>query len=47
VGRDKYLGEVFRSEMRSKRKNRISGVSSVLDDTPGGQYEEILQRLIS
>ena len=47
VGRDKYLGEVFRSETRSKRKNRISGVSSVLDDTPGGQYEEILQRLIS
>ena len=47
VGKDKYLGEVFRSETRDRRKNRAENAGSVLDDMPGRQYEEILQKLIS
>ena len=46
VGRDKYLGEVRRSEQRTKRRNRVDGANTLLPEC-GGQYEEILERLIS
>lgn len=47
VGKDKYLGEVFRSEERIRRKNRMEDVKPVPEEAPSEQYEEILQRLIS
>ncbi len=47
VGKDKYLGEVFKSEARDRRKNRLENAGSVLDDLSEGQYEDILQKLIS
>ena len=46
VGKDKYLGEVGRSESRTRRRNRIDGANTLLPDC-GSQYEEILERLIS
>ncbi|MBO5077029.1 MAG: hypothetical protein J5584_05490 [Clostridia bacterium] len=46
VGKDKYLGEIRRSEQRTRRRNRVDGANTLLPEC-GGQYEEILERLIS
>ncbi len=47
VGSDKYLGEVFHSDARTRRKNRGEGTAADSVAEHSGQYEEILQRLIS
>lgn len=46
VGKDKYLGEIRCSEQRTRRRNRVECASTLLPEG-GGQYEEILERLIS
>lgn len=47
VGKDRYLGEVFRSETRTRKKNRVDGIDPFLPDDAREQYEGILERLIS
>ncbi len=46
VGKDRYLGEVRRSELTARRKNRVEGLGPVGDQGELEQYEEILQKLI-